>query len=234
MQAGQAALSQTEGLWSGVQRHPQPKLRAAHHSCQAVEGHAAGLHGPALTLMHQSHVRLCQGSLLDRGFLLMRACWCCPMLPQLTHAWVLAVTCGGSAALGMLTWNERMTHHHPPHHPKYDPLPVHPRALTGPSQRYGLGLPCRLVGRLWGQAGWVLSALEPIGVWPLGVEVGVVVGVQGQQLRVRQVQNQGRRCLESAQSSWDTLQLCLAVRVYLPGPACFNTHRMSRKGLLYG
>ena len=149
----------------------------------------------------------------------MRACWCCPMLPQLALAWVLAVTGGGNVALAMLAWNGRMTHHHPPHRPRYDPLPAHAKALTGPSQRCGLDPPCHLVGQLWGQAGWGLSALDPIGGWLLGKEVGVVVGVQSQQLRVRQVQNQGGRCLGSAQSSWGTLQLSPAVRVYLSDPA---------------
>ena len=209
-----------------MQRHPPPKPRAAHCSCQAVEGHAAGLHGPALKLMHRSPVRSCQRSLLDQGFLLIRACWCCPMLLQLAPAWLLSVTGGGSVALGMPAWNGRMTHHLPPHHPRYDPLPVHAKALTGPSQRYALGPPCHLIGQLWGRAGWGLSALDPMGGWLLGEEVGVVVGVQSQQLRVRQLQNQGRWCLESAQSSWGTLQLSLAVHVYLPGPACVRTHRM--------
>ena len=147
------------------------------------------------------------------------------MPPQLTLAWVLALSGGGSVALGMLAWSGRMTHHRPPHRPRYDPLPAHAEALTGPNQRCGLGPPCHLFGQLRGQAGWGLSELDPIGGWLLGEEVGVVVGVQSQQLRVRQAQNQGGRCLESAQSSWGTLQLSLAVRVYLSDHACVSAHR---------
>ena len=78
----------------------------------------------------------------------------------------------------MLTWNGRMTDHHPPHSPTYDPLPVHAKALTGSSQRYWFGPPCHLVGEIWDQAGWGLSVLKPIGNWPLGEVVVVVVGVQ--------------------------------------------------------